>query len=303
MVKQEKLRKIIRDNQDEITRSINVALRGKKLRAIEPVLKRVGRGSTLPHWYEKLKSDGVLPNLDGKTIGSVVEMLLVGVLETTVFAGLKVAPLRINPARGIDLPDLDLGVKSPSENYCTSEPFFSAYERLLGAECDVWVLLTDYQEKKEHPPLRLQIIKWRYLSKTQVADWTLCRIAKKHRDWLLEYNEASTQKLFRFLAYVNQSDWRGRWLLRIVGDMQDDVAVKAHITKAAKDFAVKNKNAIKKDRPLLPDSDLESLNRIADISHTYRRYRRSRELGNRHPEGRSSRTKFGRVEPTKEQPA
>ncbi len=269
MPSKEKLRKIIRDNQDDIAKAINAALRGKKLRAIEPVLKRVGRGGALPHWYQKLKSDGVLPNLDGKTIGSVVEMLLVGVLETSAFAGLKVPPLRINPARGIDLPDLDLGVKSPSENYCTSEPFFSAYERLLGAECDVWVLLTDYQEKKDHPPLRLQIIKWRFLSKTQVADWTLCRIGRNHRAWLLNYNEASAQKLFRFLAYVNQSDWRARWLLRIIGDMQDEALVNAHINSAAKDFEVKNKKAIAKDRALIPDSDLESLQRIAKISPTH----------------------------------
>ena len=266
MPSKEKLRKLIRDNQDEIAKFINVALRGKKLRAIEPILKRVGRGGVLPHWYQKLKSDGVLPNLDGKTIGSVVEMLLVGILESSTFAGLKVPPLRINPARGIDLPDLDLGVKSPSENYCTSEPFFSAYERLLGGECDVWVLLTDYQEKKDDPPLRLQIIKWRYLSKTQVADWTLCGIARKHRDWLLEYDEATAKKVFRFLAYVNQSDWRARWLLRIVYDMQDKVAVEAHITNAAKDFEVKNKKAVAKDRPLIAESELESLQRITKIS-------------------------------------
>src|SRR3990172_7824057 len=104
MPSKDKLREIIRDNQDDIAKAISAALRGKKLRAIEPVLKRVGRGGALPHWYQKLKSDGVLPNLDGKTIGSVVEMLLVGVLETTTFKGLGVRPLHINPARGIDLP-------------------------------------------------------------------------------------------------------------------------------------------------------------------------------------------------------
>ena len=78
-----------------------------------------------------------IPNLDGKTIGSVIEMLLVAVLETFTFSGLGVPPLKLNPARGIDLPDLDLGVKSPSENFCTGEPFFSPYERLLGSEHDV----------------------------------------------------------------------------------------------------------------------------------------------------------------------
>jgi hypothetical protein len=67
-------------------------------------------------------------------------MLLVAVLEKVIFQGLEVPPLRVNPARGVDLPDLDLGIKSPSENYCTSEPFFSAYERLIGSEYDALIL-------------------------------------------------------------------------------------------------------------------------------------------------------------------
>jgi hypothetical protein len=149
MPSKQELREIIRARQDDIAKGINAALRGKRLSAIKPVLERVGRGGILPHWFQNLKQNGTLPNLDGKTIGSVVEMLLVGVLETSIFSGLGVAPLRINPARGVDLPDLDLGVKSPSENYCTSEPFFSAYERLLGSECDILALLTDYQVQEE----------------------------------------------------------------------------------------------------------------------------------------------------------
>src|SRR5207237_3110019 len=123
-----------------------------------------------------LRKHRTLPNLDGKTVGSVIEMVLVAVLETYTFAKLNIPPLRINPAKGVDLPDLDLGVKSPSENFCTSEPFFSPYERLLGSDHDVLVLLTDYQEAKKKPPLRLQIIDFRYLTKSQVADKNLCRI-------------------------------------------------------------------------------------------------------------------------------
>jgi hypothetical protein len=259
------LRKIIRDNQDAIVESINTALRGKKLRAIEPVLRRVGRGQELPHWFAELKTDGVLPNLDGKTIGSVIEMILVGVLETTVFKGKGVPPLRINPARGVDLPDLDLGIKSPSENYCTSEPFFSAYERLLGGECDIWVLLTDYQDKKDTPPLRLQIIKWRYLTKTQVADSNLCMIARTLRDFLLADSEASAQKVFRFLAYINQSDWRAKWLLKIVASMKDEKEVGTLVAKAKDDFKKKNAAASKSGKELLSDNDLEAIEGIRKV--------------------------------------
>ncbi len=76
----------------------------------------------------------------------------VAVLETSTFKKLALPPLRINPARGVDLPDLDIGIKSPSKNFCTSEPFFSVYERLLGSEYDALILLTDYQTAKKHPP-------------------------------------------------------------------------------------------------------------------------------------------------------
>lgn len=266
MPSKQELRDIIRTRQNDIAKGINTALRGKKLSAIEPVLARVGRGSVLPHWYHNLKRNGALPNLDGKTIGSVVEMLLVGVLETSILAGLGVPPLRINPARGVDLPDLDLGVKSPSENYCTSEPFFSAYERLLGSECDVLVLLTDYQSKKNYPPLKLQILKWRYLTKTQVADGSLCAIARKHRDWLISDSEATAQRVFRFLAYINQSDWRGKFILRMIDAMRSDAAIATLIEEARGDFIAKNKKAVKKDKPLIPDSDMEAVERIGTIS-------------------------------------
>ncbi len=269
MPSKQELRDIIRNRQDDIAKSINAALRGKKLSGIKPVMARVVRNGLLPHWFQNLKQNGTLPNLDGKTIGSVVEMLLVGILETSIFAGLGVPPLRINPARGVDLPDLDLGVKSPSENYCTSEPFFSAYERLLGSECDILVLLTDYQSKKNNPPLQLQIIKWRYLKKTQVADSHLCAIARKHRDWLISESEATAQRVFRFLAYINQSDWRGKFILRMIDVLQSEDEVRRLLDEARRDFASRNKKAATRDKPLIPDSDLEAIERIGTISPYY----------------------------------
>ena len=138
--KKSDLRKCVQDNLDSIMGTLNNALNGVGLDELEPVVKRIGRGGQLPHWYGELKDKQTIVNLDGKTIGSILEMLLVAVLETGVLKKYGIN-LRINPARGIDLPDLNLGVKSPSKNYCTSEPFFSAYERLLGSEFDAVVLL------------------------------------------------------------------------------------------------------------------------------------------------------------------
>lgn len=269
--KKASLRARIRESLPEIAAQINKALSGNAsaLRRIEPVLRRIGRGGSIPHWYEQLRQEGVLPNLDGKTVGSVVEMLLVGVLETSTLLEHHSQPLRINPARGVDLPDLDLGVKSPSENFCTSEPFFSAYDRLLGTEFDLVVLLTDYQTAKKNPPLRLQIIQSRYLGKTQVADQNLCRLARLHREWLLKESDATAQKLFRFLAYVNQSDWRARHILRMIGCMRDDDAVRAAVQFAKVDFDRQNRRALEKDKLPIPEVELESVLRVETVSPTY----------------------------------
>jgi hypothetical protein len=266
MSSKQELRAVVRDNLDSVIEGVNNALRGKGLRGIEPVLKRLGRGGVLPHWYEKLKRDGTLPNLDGKTIGSVVEMILVAILETRTFSGMGLPSLRINPARGVDLPDLDLGVKSPSENYCTSEPFFSGYERLLGGEHDAVVLLTDYQDAKKKPPLRLQITRYEYLTKSQIADENLCRLAKGQREWLLAQSESWAKKVLRFLAFVNQSDWRAKKLVRLISSLQDSEQIKAIIAGAESEFATKNAQKAKKDKPLIPESDLMALKNVLKVS-------------------------------------
>jgi hypothetical protein len=229
------------------------------------VLARVARGGQLPHWFQELKRSQTLPSPQGKAIASAVEMLLVAVLETTTFAGLGLPPLRLKPARGVDLPDLDLGVKSPSENYCTSEPFFSPYERLLGSEFDAVVLLTDLQEAKRRSPLKLQIIRWRFLAHTQLADEGLCAVAGKHRSWLLSHNEPWAQKVFRFLAFVNQSDWRARRLLELVDHLQDEGEIRAEIQSAEADFQAKNAQRSRQDVLPIPDSEMEALRRVGSI--------------------------------------
>jgi hypothetical protein len=144
---------LIRTRLKDIATAVNQALKGgDALEAVKIPLSRLGRGGQLPHWYSTLHADGTLPNLDGKSLGSVLEMVFVAVIEKKFLYASPLVPLRINPARGIDIPSLGLGVKSPSENFCTSEPFFSAYERLIGNEHDAIILLTDYQQKKKHPP-------------------------------------------------------------------------------------------------------------------------------------------------------
>lgn len=269
MSSKKELRKIVKENLDDAMKSLNLALQGKGLSKLEPIIKRIGRNGELPHWYEGLKNNKTLPNLDGKTIGSVLEMLFVAVLETVTLKEQRIT-LRINPARGIDLPDIDLGVKSPSENYCTSEPFFSAFERLYGNEHDCIVMLTDYQTAKKKPPLKIKVIKWRYLKGSEVADENLCKIARNHRSWLISDDVSRAKRVFRFLAFVNQSDWRAKQLLAMVNCLNEpDTWFDQAINEAEKDYAKKNKERSKKNRDLLPEDDLNAIQSIGKISPRY----------------------------------
>ena len=96
MVPKNELRKLVKDNLDTVVKEINLSLIGNNVTEHEKTLTRIGRGNKLPHWYQHLSQDHVLPNLDGKTVGSVIEMLLVAVLEDSLFKGLDIAPLKIN---------------------------------------------------------------------------------------------------------------------------------------------------------------------------------------------------------------
>ena len=135
-------RKIVESNLGEIQLRLNEILRGQKLSEVEPVLARINVSHNVPEWIINLQNGKGIATKDGKTIGSILEKLLVCVLEIYIFK--SAIHLSVNPARGVDIPELELGVKSPSTNYCTSEPYFSAYGRLLGNEYDAIILLTDF---------------------------------------------------------------------------------------------------------------------------------------------------------------
>ncbi len=265
-----RLRAIIRGNLPEIIATLNAALRGEGLDVLEGVIARIAKGGQLPHWYQELKGHHTIANLDGKTIGSILEMLIVAVMETGVLSREDIK-LRVNPARGIDLPDLDLGIKSPSRNYCTSEPFFSAYERLYGNDCDCIVLLTDYQDaKKAKENFKIQVTESRYLFGSEIADQELCRIARGSRDWLLAEDHSTAKRVFRFLAFVNQADWRARWLLKLLDEMATPKSeFDLFLERIEKDYSKQNADREKKDRDPIPENDILSLRKIFEASPSY----------------------------------
>lgn len=255
------LRSTVSEELSSICERVNSCLSGDISAHIARVLKRYGRNQEPPHWFLNLKNHGHLPNLDGKTIGSVVEMLFAAVVETETLVenGIK---LEINPARGVDLPDLDLGVKSPSTNYCTSEPFFSAYERLLGSEYDVVVLLTNYQTAKSTPPLKLQLLDGQYLTGSQLADRNLCRLARRIRTSDLASHDPSLKKIFRFLAYVNQSSWRAKQLLKLLDSYLMNPRSEICLEESQLSFSKQNLRLSQKGQDPLPKDELDELERI-----------------------------------------
>lgn len=255
-----KYRAVVKKELEDIKTRLNAALRGKELEHLEKVLQRLGRGGKIPHWFQKLSTEETLPNADGKTVGSILEMLLVAIIEVHTLKKHKLT-LKVNPARGVDLPDLDLGVKSPSKNYCTSEPFFSAYERLYGNENDCIVLLTNYQDAKGNGGLKLQVLKAEYMAASEIADKELCRIALKARSWPMPSGgEAGLQRIFKFLCYANQSDWQCRRLLRLVDLLHDKSGKFTQEEKAIeKDFDRINKDRAKKGSLQIPDEELAAL--------------------------------------------
>jgi hypothetical protein len=257
---QNKLKSELIENIELSVKYLNLVLSGKHLDEIEPILARIGRGGKLPHWFELLKI-GSMPNLDGKTVGSVIEMTYVAVLERFIFSGSGIQ-FSVNPARGVDIPILDLGIKSPSENFCTSEPFFSAYERIIGSDHDALILLTDYQTAKGNPPpVKIQIIKSRFLTGSQIADKAICLIAKEVRsDFFKRQDLADAQRLLRFIAYVNQSDWLAKELLKAVSIVNgSDVDIKSQIEISIRKHEADCRSRTKEGKDIIPKDYLDSL--------------------------------------------
>jgi hypothetical protein len=153
------------------------------------------------------------------------------------------------------VPDLDLGIKSPSENWCTSEPFSNAYERLLGTEYDIIAVITDYQARKERPPLKIQLIHHHYFRGHEIADKGLCMCARTIRERLLEFGDVSAQKAFRFLTYAVQSEWLCKKLLQLMCNIGNQDQLLSIVDQCIADFGRANA----KRKVKLPEEERELL--------------------------------------------
>lgn len=249
----------------ELTAKVNRVLLGEGLRTIAPILRRIDSTGEPPYWFVNLRKGTGLPNLDGKTVGSVVEKITVAVMEAYFLDGMR---LSVNPAKGVDVPELELGIKSPSTNWCTSEPFFSPYERLLGNENDAIVLLTNYQEakgKNKVSRFKLQILKSEYLMGSEIADKKLCDIARRFRD-LYREEPAKLMRVFRFVSYVNQQDWAAKHLIGLMQGELDDASIDTAVAKIKSKFIADNAKAIKNSKPPLDPRVLRQVTSVLDVT-------------------------------------
>lgn len=262
------LRNRVSQNLELIQTSLNNYLAGNDLNEIEPILTRLGRGGQLPHWYEGL-SHRSLPNFDGKTIGSIIEMMLLATIEHKVLHDVENLPtLMINPAKGVDFPQLGLGVKSPSDNCCTSEPFFSTYERLLGNVHDSLVLLTNYQDQAfKRGESTLAIKQTKFLRGSELADKNLCALALTHRQFLLENaGDTTCKKFIQFLAHINQSDVIAKYLLKLLHLLQKNKrTIDTQIDSIRTAFEAKIASQI--EEGVVPD-DISEISKILQIKDT-----------------------------------
>lgn len=208
----EQVKQFVRGNLKVLVRTVNLALRGGSgLRDLGGHIVLVSPNNKVPAWFGHLKKTGGLGRTDGKSVGRAVETLFAAALRAALPKTMAEI-VSVKASRGVDLPGVGIGIKAPSENLCTSEPFTSVYQRLTGHTHDSVVLLTDYQDKKGTLPLKLQVTRCSYFSGSEQADRSLCEIARKCRDFLGKHKELF-RKVIRFLVHSNQSDPEAKALL------------------------------------------------------------------------------------------
>lgn len=87
------------------------------------------------------------------------------------------------------------------------------------------------------------------------------------QETLVREGESTAKRVFQFLAYVNQRDWRARKLLDLL-DGIDQPANQFNLTlpRIEKDYATQNKLRLSKGSELIPESDLNALRQVFPIT-------------------------------------
>jgi hypothetical protein len=154
---------------------------------------------------------------DGKSIGTFIEKLLTVLLsieKKCVFSG--------SAAKGVDLPELNLGIKATSDRQPqSSEAFKSAYERIFGIENALLVFIyngTAYSGEAEE---NLRCVQHYLLSETNVADRGLCGYARDVRELYREkiIGEDLLKSILRLLVVSDKSKKEFLGMARLIHEM------------------------------------------------------------------------------------
>ena len=223
----ERVRNYIRQNLESLVANVNRAFSDTEyLATLAESISRNSVGNQVPSWYEELLRDEALSVTSPKSLGSVVEKVVAAIVELELVPdidGVEPFEVRLNPAAGVDMPDIELGVKSPSTNYCTSEPFYSIWERLSGNLDDCIVLVTNFQEVKNDIPYTLRIINSEYLEGIELADTVLTEHARRARTHL-GIDELIFWNFCRFLCLANKTTAQAdKALIRMFSNLFDSL--------------------------------------------------------------------------------
>jgi hypothetical protein len=185
-----------------IVNSVNQYLAGKHHEQIAEHLRQFEPKNALPKWLKHIEEHGRPAKTDSKSLGTIIEKFIKA--EISRMLTLTVSG---SSASGVDIPELDLNLKTTSDRQPqSSEPFVSAYQRILGADHDVLVCIYNGEEfHEQHVPLK--IIRHRFLRQTQAADKVLCSGAQplQRRARSDEASSKIWRRCLRALAYTKKS--------------------------------------------------------------------------------------------------
>lgn len=214
----ERVRNYLRQNMESLTRQVNRAFaESEVLESLRNAISNNSPNGEVPPWFENLLREGGLRVTNGKSIGSIVEKVVAAVIEVYMIPEIDdVEPfsVELNPAAGVDLPQIQIGIKSPSENWDTSEPFFSPFERITGNVHDCLVFLTNFQQVKNNLPYTLAMIDSRYLLGSELSDHVLTNHALRARN-IIGIESGIYIKFCRFLCLMNKNSRDDQPILNI----------------------------------------------------------------------------------------
>lgn len=112
-------------------------------------------------------------------------------------------------ASGVDIIELSLNTKATSDKQPqSSEPFNSAYERVLGAKFDIFACVyngIEFLQSQKITPI--QITAAMYYDRTEVADQQLCESARLLRGALNDHvvDEETGKRTLRTIIYAKKT--------------------------------------------------------------------------------------------------